>query len=329
MNDPTQHPGSSGRDVEAAVREIIRNATESGGTATPTADEPRPAAPVRAAQTTAGNGGTPGPPGQPRLAGPLEAFLRHPFLALLPVVLLVGAALAVGTQRDAEHTAKARVQVGRDNVSAFDLQSVVTGSQALASTYARTVYTEPVVQAAARAAGVPPGEARGDLDASQVGGSTLIEIEARNTSPRVALAMANGAAAEMVDYVDSLTRDTDEAKALFEQYKTAQRRFHVADDRVRRLLGKRRPAQLRRARLAADTARLRAEDLAARYRLSTSQAMASSRLDVIAPAAATSSDRADKLQELVVIGAIAGIVLGLGLALLRSNWNLLRSLRRT
>jgi uncharacterized protein involved in exopolysaccharide biosynthesis len=141
------------------------------------------------------------------------------------------------------------------------------------------------------------------------------------------MALANGAAEAMVDFVIQITKDTDQAQVLFKRYRAAQRRFHKADARVRALVGERRPAALARARLEADTAKLRAEDLAARYRASTAEAETASSLDVIAPAATTDSDRGDKLQELIVIGAIAGIVLGFGLALLRSNWTLLRSLR--
>lgn len=337
MSEPTQH-GSSGRDVEAAVRNIVRGTDEPGHG--PVAEERAPAdAPVQVPARPPGNGrphadsaADGAPPAEPRIVGPLEAFLRHPILTLLPLLLLLAAAVAIGTQRDPEHTAKTRIQVGRDNVPPFYLQSVISGSQALAATYARTAYTEPVVQAAARGAGVPVEDVRGNLDGSQVGGSTLIEVEARADSSRAAIAMANSAAEAMVDYVISLTRNTDQSRELFDDYRAAQRRFHEADDRVRRLLGtdraRRRPELLRRARLAADTAKLRAEDLAARYRQSTTEQMTASELDVIAPAATTESDREDVLQQLLVIGAVAGLVLGLALALLRSNWSLLRNLRR-
>lgn len=328
MTDPRQHGSASGRDVEAAVREILRGAAEPSSRAP---GEERLAAEATSATPAPGNGTTrsgPPPTESPRLAGPLEAFLRHPFLTLLPLILLVGAATLVGTQRDAEHTAEARIQVGRDNVPPFYLQSVVAGSQALAATYSRAAYAEPVIQRAAREAGVPVEEVRGKLNGTQVGGSTLIEVQAKSTSSRAAIALANSGAEAMVDFIVDLTRDTDQSKALFDDYRKAQRRFHEADERVRRLLGRKRPAQLRRARLAADVARLRAEDLAARYRQSTTEVMAASSLDVIAPAATTESDRRDKLQQLLVIGAIAGLVLGLLLALLRSNWSLLRAVRR-
>ncbi|HEX8646071.1 MAG TPA: hypothetical protein VF715_04170 [Thermoleophilaceae bacterium] len=349
MSNPREQQSASGRDVEAAVRDILRGAAEPGGRAAPE-ERARPqaapapgygtAAPGYAAasgssEATGGNGTTTAPGGgasgsTPRLAGPLEAFLRHPILTLLPVILLVGAAILIGTQREAEHTAEARIQVGRDNVPPFYLQQVVSGSQALAATYARAVYAEPVIQAAARGAGVPVQEVRGKLDGTQVGGSTLIEIEARSDSEQTAIRLANSAATAMVDYVVDLTRDTDQSARLFDQYRKAQRRFHAADARVRRLIPRerRRPAQLRQARLDADVAKLRAEDLAARYRQSTAEVMTASDLEVIAPAATTTSDREDTLQTLLVIGAIAGLVLGLGLALVRSNWSLLRAVRR-
>jgi uncharacterized protein involved in exopolysaccharide biosynthesis len=87
--------------------------------------------------------------------------------------------------------------------------------------------------------------------------------------------------------------------------------------------------ELARAQLVEDSAQLRASDLANRYRAVSLDGSTASRMNLIAPAATADSDRSDVLEQLVVIGAIAGLVLGIGLALLRSNWQLLRTLRRT
>src|SRR3954447_7330836 len=69
---------------------------------------------------------------RPHVAGPLEAFLRHPIIAILPVLLLTGGAVYLGVNRDPEYTAKARVNVGRTDVPAYTLQNVVIGNQGIA-----------------------------------------------------------------------------------------------------------------------------------------------------------------------------------------------------
>lgn len=269
-------------------------------------------------------------PPRPRIAGPLEAFLRHPVLTVLPLVLLLGGAAALAVQRDPEYTANSRISVGTTDVNPFLLQEVVAGNQALAATYARAIDTAPVITAASRATGIPPGTAADRLSATPVPGSTLIQVEATGPSEPASVRLANAGAQALIAYVRRINRST-EADELFKRYKQAQEDARLAERRTQRILqsSRRRSRAATEARIAQDVAVLRATDFAERYRAASASAANASRLTLIAPAADADSDRRDTIEQLLLVGAVGGLVLGLALALLATNWRILRALRQT
>ena len=266
---------------------------------------------------------------RPRIAGPLEAFLRHPFVALLPAILLVAGAVFLGIQRDPEYEAQARITVGNTNVNPFLLQEVVAGNQAIAASYARAIAARPVAVAAARDAGISPAQAADRLEATQVVGSTLIQVEGKGRSSRGAVALANAGAQALIGYVRRVNR-SNEPQRLFKEYQRAQAAARRAERRTINLLrsSKRESRESTEAKVAQDLARLKAEDLAQRYRAASVESAAASRLTLIAPAAEADSDRRDVLEQLLIVGTVGGLVLGFALALLLANWRLLGTLRR-
>jgi capsular polysaccharide biosynthesis protein len=271
-----------------------------------------------------------GAPKRPHVAGPLEAFLRHPFTTLLPLLLLVAGAVFLGVQRDPEYTAQARIAVGTTDVSPVLLEEVVAGNQSLAASYARAIATSPVITAAAREIGIAPTDAADRLDATPVPGSTLIQVEATGLSEAAAVALANAGASELIDYVKRLNR-TNETAELFRNYRRAQAAARRAERRTQELLhSERRDSPVTtRARIKQDIAALKASDLANRYRAASQSASNASRLTLIAPAATADSDARDVFEQLLLVGAVGGLVLGIALALLRANWRRLRTLRGT
>jgi capsular polysaccharide biosynthesis protein len=272
------------------------------------------------------SGSAPPPPARPRIAGPLEAFVRHPIVTLLPIVLLAGAGVAIGLERDPVYTAKARVNVGRADVAPFVLQSVVGGNATLAASYARVVSTEKVVRGAARRSGVTPQQAADGLDASPIPGSTLIQVEATGAGEAEAVSLANGGARSLIAYVTSVT-GSREKRAAFRRYRRAQAEVERTQLRVIALRRRGPSAALSRALVDFEAAKLRASNLANQYRGTAGDPTGGSPLRLIAPAASASSDRASTLQRLILIGVAAGLVVGLGLALLVSNRGRLRAMR--
>lgn len=264
--------------------------------------------------------------------GPLESALRHPILAVLPVLALAGSAVAVGLTRDPVYTAEARISVGRIDVPAYTLQGVIIGNATLATSYARAIDAPVVTRTAAQAAGVPPEQARASLNASQIPNSTLIRVEATGREPRVAETLANGAARGLVAYVTDLNvRQQDpgvlaryrRAQALTDQarlrYYGLRARLGAADD------------QVRDARLLLLTRQLRSQSLSTRVvqRLvgGTIATPPSNLLQILVPAQDAESDASSVLTRLVLFGVAAGVVIGLALALLRANAALVRRRR--
>jgi hypothetical protein len=256
---------------------------------------------------------------EPQFRGPLESALRHPALVLIPVLLCLGAGIAIGLLRDDQHDAEARINVGRADVPAFTLQNVVNGNAVLAASYARLISAPPVIDATARAAGVTPDEARDALSASHIPGSTLIRVEAEADLKNRAIAIANDGAKALIAYVERL-RGVDESTELLGVYerasKTAQRRrARVAELQAR----KRVPAEdLEQARAELSRSLLRLQRLSALYRNSGANPNLST-LVVANPAADTDSDRWETTGKLALIGLGVGLLIGLALALIAEN----------
>jgi uncharacterized protein involved in exopolysaccharide biosynthesis len=271
-----------------------------------------------------------GPAPAARFVGPLESVLRHPLLTLIPLLVLVAIALAVGLTRDPEYTAEAGVSVGRVDVPAFTLQGVVQGNATLAAGYARAIAAEPVVVAAAREANLTPRSARARLDASPVPGSTLIRIEGRRTSEAGAVTLANAGARSLITYIVDLEARQQET-GLLAEYRRSREIVDEARRRFRRftLEDRRDSERVREARVDLELARLRTSTLRNRIRFGTSdEGVTRNVLQLLTPAAEADSDRGSVLQRLLLIAVAAGAVLGAVLALLRSNRGLLRR-RRT
>jgi capsular polysaccharide biosynthesis protein len=256
--------------------------------------------------------------------------VRHPLLVLIPLLLLAGAGVAIGLERDPVYTAKARVNVGRADVAPFVLQSVVGGNAALAASYARVIATQKVIVGAARRSSTTPDEARERLAASPIPGSTLIQVEATGPGEADAVTLANAGSRSLIAYVTdvNVSRTT---RAAFRRYRRAQADVERAQRRIlalrQRGSGSEVADELSKAIVDLQAAKLRASNLANQYRASSGDPSGGSPLRLIAPAASASSDRAATLQRLILIGVAAGLVLGLGLALLVANRGRLRALR--
>jgi capsular polysaccharide biosynthesis protein len=266
--------------------------------------------------------------------GPLDAFVRHPFMTLIPMLLVVGAAVAIGLARLPTYTAEARVNVGRINVPAFTLQGVIQGNQTLAASYSRAITAPTVVNAASRATKISPQEATARLSASPVAESTLIRVEATGHAQARAVALANAASRALIRYVAVLNQ-TSGTEQLLARYGQADRVANLAQrrlNRANRIYAHQKNNRTRnavvQATVAFDKAKLFATQLAGVYSSSLSEAPGSNLLQLETPAVSASSDASSVLTILILIGAAAGLVLGLALSLLRANRPLLAASRQ-
>jgi uncharacterized protein involved in exopolysaccharide biosynthesis len=256
------------------------------------------------------------------VVGPLEAVVRHPLLFILPVLVLLAGATAIALTRQPEYKAQARLNVGRANVPPYTVQGVVFGNQSLAVSYSRAIASPTVVQSAARRADVSFSEANNALSATAVPGSTVIRIDAEGSSRRQAIALANGASVGLRFYVVTLNRNPQTTQILRE-YRRAQRQLDRAEARAGRV----EDPNSRAGQDAANdlqVARLRASSLEGQYRFTLGNEAPTNLVQVLAPATSAKSDFVSKLQQLLLIGGAAGLILGVAFALLRAN----RVLRR-
>jgi capsular polysaccharide biosynthesis protein len=268
------------------------------------------------------NGEPPAP--ETPFVGPLESAVRNPVLVIVPVIAMVLAGLAVGLLRTPVYTAEARINVGRVDVPAYTLQGVTIGNTTLAASYARALAAPAVLERAARATDISIGEASSRLSASQVPKSTLIRVEAEGDSSEDAQRLANAASVALIRYVTKVNVRQQE-NVQVRRFRRAQREVEDARTRLLRISRKRPNSRAAEdARLDFRTAQLNARSVGTRVLQATVAPSPENLLQLIVPAATADSDKSSVLGEALLIGLVAGLVLGFALALLRANWQLLR-----
>jgi hypothetical protein len=248
--------------------------------------------------------------------------MRNPLLTLVPVIALVLAGLAVGLLRSPVYTAEARINVGRVDVPAYTLQGVTIGNATLAGSYARALGASAVLERAARTVGISSDTARSRLASSPVPDSTLIRVEAEGDSSREAQALANAAAAALIEYVTKLNVRQQNSRSLA-RYRRAQASVEDARTRLLRLERERPDSRAaEEARLDLRTAELNARLVGGRILQATVVPPPENLLQLVVPATTADSDRDEVLQRSLLIGLVGGLVLGCALALLRENGRL-------
>jgi capsular polysaccharide biosynthesis protein len=264
---------------------------------------------------------TPVPQPARTFVGPWQATLRHPILVIVVLLAFVGGALAIALIRSPKYTAESRINVGRVNVPPYTLQGVIIGNQSLAQSYSRAISAPDVANAAARAAHLSPATAVSNLTATPVPQSTVIRIRATSESERGAVGLANGASRGLRAYVIKLNHNAQGTEVL-DEYGRSLRAVAAA----RRRLGAAGTASARqRAGFQLQTAELKAKTLGQQYQFQAGNEAPPNLVQVLAPAVSATSDFSSRLQELLLVGAVAGLCVGIALALLRSNLELLRS----
>ncbi len=250
---------------------------------------------------TSRNDGIGEPPHPPN---PFQSVIRHPFLALLPVVLLVGAAVALGMTREPVYTADARVAIGNLNPGEATAPGIVEANQQLASAYSRAITAEAILRPVSRELRVPESVVRANLSASPVPKSPLMTIQAEARSERAAVRLAETATQALVGYVGSLGGQSSTERAALERYRRAQTGVAEAEENG--------------SDADVDAARLR-ERAAERNYLDEAEGGGSTPVSVLNRAESAVNDRDKTLKLLVVIGALAGLFGGIALATARAS----------
>jgi hypothetical protein len=173
------------------------------------------------------------------------------------------------------------------------------------------------VQPVAAQSGLSQREVARRISATPIQGSPVIRLRAESSDPAQARLLAGAAADALVDYAIELNSDNNQSSALFRRYVRAARQYRAARLDAARL--KLTSPRLKRAQVRADVAQLRQQTAAALYQQSVAGQANTNLVQRLAPAAPATNDRSSTMQRLVAAGLLAGLLIGVGLAVWRGN----------
>jgi capsular polysaccharide biosynthesis protein len=242
--------------------------------------------------------------------------------------VLLGAAFAF--VKSPTYNAEMRLVVGK-TAQLSNLASVPgldAAGQSLASSYSRLVDTDEVHAATAKKMG---GVLNGSISASPIPESTVVRLDATAATQERAVALAKAASAALVDAVNELNdQQSKSADAILKQYDAANQIKIAAQSQVNQLQGQynaqaaagagaatlnQLQTQIEAAQSKVDSANVKTEALQSAYQGVFNPTAINSQ--IIQPAGApkaTGSNRRSTLEAGVLIGLVAGALLGLGLA---------------
>ena len=260
--------------------------------------------------------------------GLLQSARRYWLLVLLPILVFVPVAAVVAGKRTPTYTAEARLMVGRLNISTPGaVQGFAQAAQDLAATYPLVIDADGLVNPVARKLRTTPGEVRSRLSASQVPGSAIVRVIATGSSASDAINLANVASGALVSYLTKVNRNNPDAARLLTQVRATELTYQRATAALA-AAGANAPSNAsaplstseQKLAAAVDVAKLKLGGLEAEYQDTLQTEATSSLLQPLVSAHSAISDRKSKLQITVFIALVCGLLVGLGLAMLRANW---------
>jgi hypothetical protein len=162
------------------------------------------------------------------------------------------------------------------------------------------------------------------VSATPIQGSPVIRVHATAKNARDARRLADATAGSLVNYAIDLNRSSEQSRRLFADFKKATRQVQDAGAKAQQL--KPGSRAYKAAKTREDIARLRAQTAGFLYQRSVSGEATTNLVQRLAPAAPATSDRNSVLQQFVAGALIAGLLIGVGLAMLRGNRLTLRRL---
>jgi hypothetical protein len=249
-------------------------------------------------------------------------------LTLLPVVVLLAAGIVAGARKAPTYTATATINVGKSDIATQATPGYLTAAEALASSYSRLVDSQNVALPASRAVGESPGAALSQLSAVPIPNEPTFTITATGSSSARATGLASGAVRALQHYVNVTATQQGGPSQLLTKYQQAQRLAYELQHRAGTLQGqlnastaglsttgpKVTQAEVTDAKVAAQIATLKAQALSSQY-LNLAQSGVAPSLDVlVTPTGATSTNRTTNMEKYGIIGAAAGLVIGIAFA---------------
>jgi hypothetical protein len=243
-------------------------------------------------------------------------------IAVIPVILFVGGAAAIGLARHPVYTSEARLNVGGLNLTQQSTEGYVTAVQALAQAYARVVDAEGVVKPVAKKFHVSQLYVLRHVGAIPIQGSPVVRVLATGDSAQKAQLLANATADQIVKYALKLNAGKAASETMRKRYLAASKDLQDAAAKLNNL--KQTDPGRKSIQTRIDGDRLEMQATSYLYQQSQLGQSFTSLVQKLAPAGLAKSDRQSVLQDYLVGGLVAGLLVGVGLAVWRTN----RMLRR-
>jgi uncharacterized protein involved in exopolysaccharide biosynthesis len=266
--------------------------------------------------------------------GALEAVRRHKVVFALPLILLVGLALAYSLTRSPNYTAESRQSVGRFDLNQPGaLTGFETATQALAGSYSRRIEANVVVDRVARRMGMSPALVRKKLSATPIPESPDFKVVGVADTPEQAIRLTKTGSTVLHQYVAASNAEGPEVDRLLRAFKKASfEASHREDDykqlqkslgsspspKGRRLLSES-AARVDAARLAADVARQN-------YATNSQIQAGASKTQTLTEPQTASSDAWPRMQIALFAAMCLGLLIGVALATLKANRQIRRAL---
>jgi hypothetical protein len=272
----------------------------------------------------------------PQVVGPLISSLRHPVLALLPIVALLALGIGAALGTPAVHTAQAQVLVGRVDVESTAVPGFVAANENLAGLYARIAETSVIAAPVGAALGLSSGQVLSQVAASPIPETSIVRVEASSDNSQDAVVLAAEVAAKLITYVEGNSVRPAGVETSLEDFETASAELLEAQDELAAartaLDGAATPSAAQtqtvvRAQAAVDTRQLRVDALAAAFRDTERGSGFRNSLQLIGEPDYVGTDTRSQVMLAVAFGVLVGLLLGTALATARENWPVLADVR--
>jgi uncharacterized protein involved in exopolysaccharide biosynthesis len=219
--------------------------------------------------------------------------------------------------REPTFTSEARLNVGGVSLTTETIPGYTTAVQQLAVSYSRAKDAPQVIIPVARRLHLRPLDVAKRSSATPIQNSPVIRVRGTSKDARQARRLSNAIANSIINYAVDLNKGSAQSNRLFRDFKTATSQMQTAGAEAQKL--KPGSRAYKAAKTREDIARLRAQTAGALYQRSVAGLATLNLVQLLAPAAPATSDRDSVLQQFIAGALIAGLLIGVGLAMLRGN----------